>query len=187
MNTPPVEKPVATAAAEKRRHAPAALPATSLQRDHFEQALKRASHGPQDDKSEPDAKEPVLTLPWPVAVHAVQHQAAVTSVTAPGSTPAATPTQAAMSTSLRHSPDVHEASSHLSVELTDSRLPLAAIDVQRVGTRIDVALTAHAATRTDLSPMTVGRLRERLSARGADLGALTWNSNHHDEDEHDEH
>ncbi|RQP21269.1 hypothetical protein [Piscinibacter terrae] len=188
MTTPPVDKPVTTAQVDKQRRTPAAPLVSPVQRDRFEQALKRASHDADEEKPEAGAHE--TAMPWPIAAQSLQHAAAMPPQT-PVSTPAVSPTEAAMGTSLRHGTAVHHAGSpttaHLSVELTDTRLPLAAIDVQRIGTRIDVALTGHTATRTDLSPMALGRLRERLSARGAELGALTWTSTHHDEDEHDEH
>lgn len=188
MSAMPVEKPAAAASVEKHRRTAAAALVSSPQRDRFEQALKQASRNKDDDKADDGVTEPAVPVAWPQAAALARHEPTV--LHAPITAPSTSATEAAMHTSLRQGGPWHPTASTnepLRVELADSRLPVSTVEVQRTGTRIDLALTGQTATRTDLSPVALGRLRERLVARGTDLGALTWTSSHHDEDEHDEH
>jgi hypothetical protein len=189
MSMKPVETTTASVLAEKHRRAPVAPLLSTPARQRFEQALTRASESDGEDKPETASPQAATPIAWPPAAPLQPRGDATPNhapVTAP---PQASPTAQAVSTQLQQSAShaVPAQTARLSVELTDPHLPLAAIDVQRIDSRVDVTLLGHPATRTDLSPMALGRLRERLAARGTDLGALTWTSNHHDEDEHDEH
>jgi hypothetical protein len=189
MSMKPLEITNASVLAEKHRRAPVVPLVSTPTRHRFEQALTRASEGDGEDKPDTASPEAATSIAWPLAVPLQQRGDAMLNHAPITATPQASPTAQAVSTQLQQ-PTSHAEpaqTERLRVELSDPHLPLAAIDVQRIDSHVDVALLGHAATRTDISPMALGRLRERLAARGTDLGALTWTSHHHDEDEHDEH
>lgn len=189
MNMKPVETATASVLAEKHHRAPVAPLVSTPARHRFEQALTRASEGGGEDKPDTASPEVATPIAWPPASPLQPHGNAMLNHTPVTASPQALPTAQAVSTQLQQPANHTEPAQtqRLSVELSDPHLPLAAIDVHRIDSRIDVALLGHPGTRSDISPMALSRLRERLAARGTDLGALTWTSNHHDEDEHDEH